>query len=103
MAGANVHQPDHDRDKTDQDDAGSKYSGEEAVDSFGGDYADHQPSEDVALTRKRLCRGIVVAGRWRREILPRIVRHASRVTQVGHGDAAHVPRPARAAPVSVRA
>jgi hypothetical protein len=37
MAGANVHEPDHDRDKTDQDDAGSKYSGEDAVDSYGGD------------------------------------------------------------------
>jgi hypothetical protein len=31
MAGANVHEPDHDRDKTDQDDAGSKYSGEDAL------------------------------------------------------------------------
>jgi len=66
MTGANVHEPDHDRDKTDQDDAGSKYSGEEAVDSFGGDYADHQPSEHVGLTRKRPRRDIVLASRRRR-------------------------------------
>src|SRR4051812_46778152 len=82
MAGADMHEPDHDRDKTDQDDAGSKDSGDEAVDSFCGDYADHQPPEHVGLTRERPRRDVLLTSGRRRELLPWIVRHSSRVTQM---------------------
>jgi hypothetical protein len=82
MAGANVHEPNHRRDNTDQDDAGSKYARDEAADSFGGDEADHQPSEHVSLTRERPYRDILLASRRRRGALPGIVMHSSRVTQV---------------------
>src|SRR4051794_4063772 len=34
IAGVDVHEPDHERDEAEQDDAGSKHSGDEGVDPF---------------------------------------------------------------------
>ena len=61
---ANVHDPDHERSQTNEDDPAAVHAGHEIVNPFRDDDADDQPPEDISL-----------AWKW-----PGTVGHLSRVT-----------------------